>query len=645
MHKTVRLPLLLLVCTTFFSSIFAVGLYQVLHAAPAQTKQAFPPLAPHAQATAPANEPGQEYIVQPGDSLYNISGQFYAEPNAYQRIIDATNAKAAVDPRFSRIVDPRTIRSGQRLWIPDRPDLPIIAPAAPATAVPPTEVVTNTESDTGSSTESGTENAVVTGTMTSTETGVTFVAPLDGAVVAPTFVVTMTAVGFVVEPAGDINPNAGHFHILVDTDFVPAGETIIFDDQHFHYGQGQITTTLTLAPGAHVLRLQFANGAHIALDGDQYRDTITVTVAANATVAERMNEGPGVFFIDPLDGMTVPPTFAVTMMANDLTVEPAGDINPDAGHFHILVDTDFVPAGDTIIFDDQHIHYGKGQVTTTLTLEPGEHVLRLQFANGAHIALDGDEYRDTITVTVDAAAATMSPREGPGVYFVSPLDGATVTPTFAITMASSDLTIEPAGEINPGAGHFHILVDTDFTPAGDVILTDDQHIHFGKGQVTTTLTLEPGEHVLRLQFANGAHIALDGDQYRDTITVTVVADDATALPTADEINVHFVSPQDGDVLGPRVDVIMAADGLIVEPSGEINPGAGHFHILIDTDFVPAGDTIITDDQHIHFGKGEAVTRLNLEPGEHLLRLQFANGAHIALDGAEYQDEITITVRE
>jgi hypothetical protein len=33
--------------------------------------------------------------------------------------------------------------------------------------------------------------------------------------------------------------------------------------------------------------------------------------------------------------------------------------------------------------------------------------------------------------------------------------------------------------------------------------------------------LEPGEHVLRLQFANGAHIALDGPAYRDEITVTV----------------------------------------------------------------------------------------------------------------------------
>jgi hypothetical protein len=68
---------------------------------------------------------------------------------------------------------------------------------------------------------------------------------------------------------------------------------------------------------------------------------------------------------------------------------------------HILVDADFVPPGEVLIFDEQHLHFGQGQLTTTLALDPGEHVLRLQFANGAHIALDGEQYQDTITVTVE----------------------------------------------------------------------------------------------------------------------------------------------------------------------------------------------------------------------------------------------------
>jgi hypothetical protein len=88
-------------------------------------------------------------------------------------------------------------------------------------------------------------------------------------------------------------------------------------------------------------------------------------------------------------------------------------------------------------------------------------------------------------------------------------------------MQATGLTVEPAGEVREGAGHMHIVVDTDFVEAGEVVLFDEQHLHFGKGQLTTTLTLTAGIHVLGLQFANGAHIALDGDQYRDTVTVTV----------------------------------------------------------------------------------------------------------------------------
>jgi formylglycine-generating enzyme required for sulfatase activity len=108
--------------------------------------------------------------------------------------------------------------------------------------------------------------------------GVRFVAPLDGAVVRPSFEVEMAAEGITIEPAGEIREGAGHFHILVDADFVPPGELIPFDDQHLHFGQGQLTTTIELAPGVHTLRLQVANGAHLALEGEQYRDEITVTV-------------------------------------------------------------------------------------------------------------------------------------------------------------------------------------------------------------------------------------------------------------------------------------------------------------------------------------------------------------------------------
>ncbi len=452
---------------------------------------------------------------------------------------------------------------------------------------------------------------------------VAFFDPLDGTTVSSPVEVTMTATGLIVEPSGEVNDDAGHFHILVDTDFITAGEIIPTDEKHLHYGQGQTSVSLELEPGEHTLRLQFADGLHTALDGDQYRDTITIVVEAS-------DESPSVRFGIPADGETVTSPFAVAMQATGLIVEPSGEVNEGAGHFHILVNTDFTPAGEIIPTDDQHLHYGQGQTIATLELEPGEHTLRLQFADGLHTALDGDQYRDTITVSVEASD------ESPSVRFGLPADGATVTSPFEVAMLATGLIVEPSGEVNEGAGHFHILVNTDFTPAGEIIPTDDRHLHYGQGQTTATLELEPGEHTLRLQFADGLHTALDGDQYRDTITVLVEASNQSP-------SVQFEQPADGATVTSPFDVAMLATGLIVEPSGEVNEGAGHFHILVNTDFTPAGEIIPTDDLHLHYGQGQTTATLELEPGGHTLRLQFADGLHTALEGDQYRDTITVFV--
>lgn len=121
----------------------------------------------------------------------------------------------------------------------------------------------------------------------------------------------------------------------------------------------------------------------------------------------------------------------------------------------------------------------------------------------------------------DEQAETPTVEAGPGVRFVRPLDGAVVSPTLEVEVAATGLTVEQAGEVRPLSGHMHVLVDTDFVPAGEIIPRDDEYIHYWQGELTSTLTLEPGEHVLRLQFSDGAHFALESEEYRDTSTVTV----------------------------------------------------------------------------------------------------------------------------
>ena len=247
---------------------------------------------------------------------------------------------------------------------------------------------------------------------------------------------------------------------------------------------------------------------------------------------------------------------------------------------------------------------------------------------------EADEAQTEDEPAAEAAAEPVAQR----VFFRQPTNNAIIPPTSVVKMGAEGLVVQPSGEVNPGAGHMHILVDTDFVPAGEVIINDEQHLHFGDGSIEAELMLPPGDHTLRLQFADGAHIALEGEQFQDEITVLV--EENAASPS-----VRFVQPTDGETVSSPLEVVMAATGLVVEPSGAIHQGAGHFHILVDTDFVPAGEVIITDEQHLHFGGGQLTTSLDLAAGEHILRLQFADGAHIALEGDAYQDMIVITVTD
>ncbi|MEZ4710830.1 MAG: DUF4399 domain-containing protein [Caldilineaceae bacterium] len=363
---------------------------------------------------------------------------------------------------------------------------------------------------------------------------------------------------------------------------------------------------------------------------------VTTTSAVTATTAISEAEPPRVFLRQPTNNATVPLTATVIMSATGLTIAPAGEPAESVGHFHILVDADFIEAGAVIPKDEQHLHFGDGSTAAEIGLSAGSHTLRLQFADGAHTALAGAQYRDQIVVgAVDGAPAQ-------AVHFVIPRDGAVTPAQVDVVMAAAGLVVEPAGAVAEGAGHFHILVDTDFVEPGAVIPKDEQHLHFGSGQLTTTLELAPGEHTLRLQFADGAHTALEGEQYRDTINVTVV-DGAPAR------QVRFAAPLNGAAVSSPLAVQMTAAGLIVEPAGAVlraedapYPG-GHMHILVDADFVPPGEVIPKDEQHLHFGGGQLQTELELTPGVHILRLQMANGAHMALAGEQYRDEISITV--
>jgi hypothetical protein len=108
------------------------------------------------------------------------------------------------------------------------------------------------------------------------------------------------------------------------------------------------------------------------------------------------------------------------------------------------------------------------------------------------------------------------------VFFAEPKDGAEINGPVKVVMVVEGMKIQPAGEIVEGTGHHHLLINEDFTPAGQVIPTDDTHKHFGKGQTEEVLNLPPGNYKLTLQFADGLHRSY-GKDFSASINIKVAS--------------------------------------------------------------------------------------------------------------------------
>jgi len=96
------------------------------------------------------------------------------------------------------------------------------------------------------------------------------------------------------------------------------------------------------------------------------------------------------------------------------------------------------------------------------------------------------------------------------VSLLEPADGAIV----------KGMAVAPAGALTAGTGHHHLLINKAPIEAGATVPADAQHLHFGKGQTETEVTLAPGVYKLTAQFADGYHGSY-GPAMSQTITVTV----------------------------------------------------------------------------------------------------------------------------
>ncbi len=115
---------------------------------------------------------------------------------------------------------------------------------------------------------------------------------------------------------------------------------------------------------------------------------------------------------------------------------------------------------------------------------------------------------------------------------------------------------------------------------------------------------------------------------------------------APDAEVSIIQPKDGDTVNSPVKVVFGVKGMTVMPAGIAHPRSGHHHLLVDVKDLPdLSQPIPSDSQHLHFGKGQKETVLELSPGVHTLQLLLGDHLHRPHDKPVLSEKISITVKE
>jgi len=131
-----------------------------------------------------------------------------------------------------------------------------------------------------------------------------------------------------------------------------------------------------------------------------------------------------------------------------------------------------------------------------------------------------------LAMTALLIGATASATDAPAnayCYIGWPADGA-VLPAgkpFRVWFGLRNMGVAPKGVAFENTGHHHLLIDTGLPPAGQVIPSDRNHLHFGAGETETMLDLPPGTHTLQLLMGDDKHIPHTPPVVSKRITVTV----------------------------------------------------------------------------------------------------------------------------
>ena len=107
----------------------------------------------------------------------------------------------------------------------------------------------------------------------------------------------------------------------------------------------------------------------------------------------------------------------------------------------------------------------------------------------------------------------------------------------------------------------------------------------------------------------------------------------------------FITPSNGEEVTNPVTIRFGIVGMEIVPAGKDKPMSGHHHLLVNVEKLPnMKSPIPADKNHLHFGKGQTETQLNLPSGRHTLQLLLGDYMHVPHEEPLISDKIEIIVK-
>ncbi|HSV52529.1 MAG TPA: DUF4399 domain-containing protein [Burkholderiaceae bacterium] len=182
-----------------------------------------------------------------------------------------------------------------------------------------------------------------------------------------------------------------------------------------------------------------------------------------------------------------------------------------SGHHHLLVNRDLpLDFKQALPFNEQYIHFGKGQMETMLNLAPGKYTLRLLLADDKHLPHFVYSKPLVVTVTKNNGAG---PTGKKGISLLNLAQNASFKPPFRLQFHASGLNVAHLVQKEKDTGHFRLTMTPRKGAPAEML--------FAGGQTEVWLAPPAGDYALKLDFLDNSN---PGKVLAEPVTASIRVD-------------------------------------------------------------------------------------------------------------------------